>query len=115
MVRQNEAGVRIVQENTHFCGSKTDSTGEKIIHVGKHWGYEKKKKEGVVKKEEGRSSFSSTLNTHETFRACSLMAIARLNHLIVNTATGCCTHGQALALNTVIAASFCTVFQPRKK
>ena len=49
MVRQDEAGVIIVQESTHFCGSKTDfPQGKRIVHVGKHWGYKKKKKEGVV-------------------------------------------------------------------
>lgn len=70
---------------------------------------------GMKRKKKGRSSFSSSLNTHETFGACSLVAVAWLSHLIVNAATGCCSLGQALALNAVIAASFCTMFQQRKK
>lgn len=52
------AGMGIVHENAHFCGSETDC-GEKEI-----WG------EGGTKKT-GSICFSSTPNTHKIYRARS--------------------------------------------
>lgn len=54
----------------------------------RHWGYKKKKR--------GGTGFSSAPKTHETYRVRSHVAIARLSHSIVNTATGCYSRRQAL-------------------
>ena len=48
------------------------------------------------------------------YGAHSHTAITRLGCLIVNIATGCHSHGQALSLNTVIPARFCAMFWLRK-
>ena len=60
-------GMGIVGENTHFCGSETDSTERKNVHG---------------EKKSGGTSFSSTPNTHETYRACSHFAIAHLRRFL---------------------------------
>ena len=58
----------------------------------------------------GSTGFSSALNTRKTYGVCSHVAITRLSQLIVNTAAGCYSHGQALGLNAVIPTHFCTMF-----
>ena len=78
-------GMRIVHENANNHGSKTDF----LILWRKNCGYNRKGSIAI--------SFSSTLNTHETFGACPHVAVAHLSYfksLIVNTAAGCyfCRH-----------------------
>ena len=80
-----------------FCGGK-------IVHGERNWGYRKRS-----------ISFSSTLNAHEIIGAHSYMVISCLSHLIVNTAAGCYSRGQALVLNAYISTCLCTMFWQRKK
>ena len=57
----------------------------------------------------GSTGFSSAPKTRATYRTCSRVAIARLSRLIVNTAAGCYSQGQALGLNAVIPTCFCAM------
>jgi len=72
-------GMGIVRQNANFHGSETDFPWRKKI-CG-----EKKLAVQIKKIKKGSTSFSSALNTHETYRAHSNASIDRLGQVIVNT------------------------------
>ena len=105
------SGMRIVHENTNFCGSETDC-GEKWKKKKNVCGYQTKKCQGdQTNTKKGSTGFSFT---RETYGVHSHMAIAHLSCSIVNTVTGSYFHGQALGLNTVLPTRFCAMFWLRK-
>ena len=87
----------------------------KTVKLTFHWGkiVHREKKLGVQKKK-GSTSFSSALRTHKTFRVHFHVVVIHISCLIVKTAAGCYSCGQALALNTIITTCLCAMFQQRK-
>ena len=69
---------------------------------------------GTQKKEKGNTSFGSTPNTHKTYGACLLAAIACLGHVIVSTVTFCYSRVLVTGLNAVILTRFCAMFRLRR-
>ena len=98
------SGMGTVCKNTNFHGIKTDFLWkETIVHGEKKLAVQKEKKKEST-------GFSSTLNTHKTYRAHSHVAIARHGHVIVNTVTYCYYCRLAIGLNAAILTHFCTMF-----
>ena len=76
------SGMRIVHENTNFCGSETDC-GEKWKKKKNVCGYQTKKCQGdQTNTKKGSTGFSFT---RETYGVHSHMAIAHLSCSIVNS------------------------------
>jgi len=73
------------------------------------------KKKSWVQKKQGSTSFRSTLNTCETFRVRSHVAIACLSHFNCKHSNGCYSQGQALALNAINLHASVPCFDPPKK
>ena len=100
----------IVHKNTDYCGSETDFPRRNFYVYGEKKSAVQKRK----KKKKGSTSFSSALNTRETYGACSHVAVAHLGRIIVNTVTCCYSRGLATGLNAVILTCLCAMFQLRK-
>ena len=87
----------------------------KTVKLTFHWGKNcpQGKEIGGTKKK-GSTSFSSALRTRKTFRVHLHVVVIHISCLIVKTAAGCYSCGQALALNTIITTCLCAMFRQRK-
>ena len=101
-----EGGMGIICKNANFHSNETDFLERKMLSTGKINLWYKNKK--------GSTGFGSTLNTQETYRACSHVAIAHLGHVIFLAVTCCYSCGLATGLTAVILTRFYVVSAKQK-